>query len=64
MYQDFQSRLSGNGALDGFDNILKKIDDRQDIQLLKTMHRFNKACLKTNFYKEDVGAIGFRLDPR
>jgi glutamate dehydrogenase len=24
---------------------------------------FNRAMLKTNFFKEDIGAIGYRLDP-
>jgi len=43
---------------------MRDIEDPQDLQLLKTMHQFNRSCLKTNFYKEHVGAIGFRLDPK
>lgn len=64
MYRDFQNRMAGKGPLDGYRDAMKTIHDPSDIHLLKTMYQFNKSCLKTNFYKEDVGAVGFRLDPR
>ena len=56
--------MEGKGPVDGLHDKLKHVDEAQDLQLLKTMEKFNKSCLKTNFFKEDVGAIGFRLDPR
>ena len=31
--------------------------------MLQTYRIFNKSVLKTNFYKKDIGAIGYRLDP-
>lgn len=31
--------------------------------MLQTFRIFNKSVLKTNFYKENIGAIGYRLDP-
>jgi len=43
---------------------LKFVEDGNDIHLLKTFEKFNRAVVKTNFYKEDVGAIGFRFDPK
>ena len=38
---------------------MKYVDDKNDLGLLKSFERFNRAVVKTNFYKEDVGAIGF-----
>jgi len=61
LYKDFESRITGNGAT----GVAAKLDvqDPTDAQLLKTYEIFNRAMLKTNFFKEDIGAIGYRLDP-
>jgi NAD-specific glutamate dehydrogenase len=62
LYLDFKSRLEGRGE----DPTLKaklQVADAKDAQLLNTIRTFNKSCLKTNFYKEEIGAVGFRLDP-
>lgn len=50
----------------GGDETLKKklqVPDPKDAQLLNTLRTFNKSCVKTNFYKSEIGAVGFRLDP-
>ena len=61
LYKDFESRITGNGAT----GVAAKLDvpDPTDAQLLKTYEMFNRSMLKTNFFKEDIGAIGYRLDP-
>lgn len=54
--------MNGEG---GDDNLKAKLQvpDPKDAQLLNTLRTFNKSCLKTNFYKTEIGAVGFRLDP-
>jgi len=52
LYQDFESRVNGKGGDDRYLERMKYVDDANDIQLLKTFEMFNRACLKTNFYKE------------
>jgi glutamate dehydrogenase len=31
--------------------------------LLNSFSYFNQSVVKTNFYKEEIGAVGYRLDP-
>lgn len=62
LYLDFKNRVEGRGA----DESLKaklQVPDAKDAQLLNTLRTFNKSCLKTNFYKSELGAVGYRLDP-
>lgn len=43
--------------------IKKQVDSPVDIQILEGFLTFNKHVLKTNFYKKQIIALSFRLDP-
>jgi len=55
--------MNGKGDILDVKAKLQYVAERDDIKLLTTIRTFNKSCVKTNFYKEKIGAIGFRLDP-
>jgi len=61
LYADFHSRVTGKGGL----GIKEKLHvaDPNDAALLNTFRKFNESVLKTNFFKEKIGAVGYRLDP-
>lgn len=61
LYKDFESRINGNGGT-GIESMVD-VADPTDAQLLKTYEIYNRSILKTNFFKEEIGAIGYRLDP-
>ena len=63
LYKDFEMRITGKGPLEGLKEKVHSCEDPVDVQLLSTFRKFNQSINKTNFYKEVIGAVGFRLDP-
>jgi glutamate dehydrogenase len=45
------------------DTIVRTVLDEIDQQVLLTVLKFNNHVLRTNFYKDDKVALGFRLNP-
>ncbi len=65
LYADFHARMNAQPVIDGLQELIdSKVPDAKDRQLLNTFKIFNNSLLKTNFYKEDIGSIGYRLDPK
>jgi glutamate dehydrogenase len=64
---DFIQRISTKGlndeVSDELDLAVRKVGGEVDRQLFRCMINFNRAVLKTNFYKEYKAALSFRLDP-
>lgn len=42
---------------------MKSVFDPLDSIVLKTFKTFNLSIVKTNFFRQEKSAIGFRLDP-
>lgn len=66
LFSDFQLRLNGNSAKPSaeIENMIKKVKNNDDRQLIETIYKFNQSILKTNFFKNKKAAIGYRLDPK
>ena len=65
LYADFYGKMNDQAGVDSLEELINsKVPDENDRQLLNTFKIFNDSLLKTNFYKEDIGAIGYRLDPK
>ena len=64
LYRDFQARINEGERIDIERKLLLDVKNLADKKLFRTFKRFNDSILKTNFHKDKVGAIGFRLDPQ